>query len=223
MKQRGSDRLAASLAHHIRSPLATALLYMHLIDRELGSGINQELRDGLASARDEMLRVNRLLGNLVDFHRLGQVVIQPALIDADQVISQAVAKTLLATPADVRVDSSAQGLVDWWDGGALEEIVQTLLSNAIQHRRPPISIAVNRTGPSLQIVVRDGGGMSSRELARLFRQRLTVPGDRSSSIDLGMWLTTQLVTAHGGELDGAVGPERDTVVTATLVPSPPQT
>ena len=123
MTQRLSERLAASLAHHIRSPLATALLYIHLIDAELGSGINQELRNGLAAARDEMLRVNRLLGSLVDYHRLGRLVIAPVLVDAGRVVTDAVAKTLVGTPADVALEVSTDNLLDWWDPGALEEIV----------------------------------------------------------------------------------------------------
>ena len=222
MTQRSSERLAASLAHHIRSPLATALLYMHLVEGELGSGINQELRDGLATARDEMLRVNRLLGNLVEYHRLGRLVIVPVLIDAGRVVTDAVAKTLIGAPADVAVDVSTDNLVDWWDRSALEDIVQNLLANAIRHRRPPVSITVSRPGPNLQVVVRDGGGMSPRELARMFRRRLTIPRERTSTMDLGMWLVGQLATAHGGDATAAVGADGGTVVTVTLAPGPPQ-
>jgi two-component system, OmpR family, sensor histidine kinase MtrB len=222
MKPRSAERLAASLAHHIRSPLATALLYMHLID-ELGSGIDQELRDGLANARDEMLRVNRLLGNLVDYHSLGRLVVVPALIDAGPVAAEAMAKTLIATPADVALELSGEDLVDWWDRSALQEIVHNLLSNAIRHRRPPISMRVARSGRNLVITVRDGGGMSSRELSRMFRQRLTVPGDRTGKMDLGMWLTGQLAAAHGGAATAEVDRNGGTTVTVTLVPGPRQT
>ncbi len=222
MRQSSSHRIAAWLAHHIRSPLATALLYMHLIDGELGSAINQELRDGLASARDEMLRVNRLLGNLVDYQRLGRLVIVPALLDAGAVAAAAVAKTVVGTQAEIAVDVSPADLVDWWDGGALDEIVQTLLSHAIQHRTPPVSLVVGRLGPDLQVQVRGGGRASSRELARMFRQRLTIPRERASTMDLGMWMVGQLASAHGGQASARADSDGTTVVTVTLAPSSPQ-
>lgn len=222
MRSGSSDGLAASLAHHIRTPLATALLYMHLIDRELGSGINQQLREGLAGARDEMVRLDRLLGSLVDYHQLGRVVLQPALVDANSIVREAVARTARALSAEIRVEVAAEKLIDWWDGGALDEIVQTLLAHAIQNGNAPFSISVARAADKLQVRVREGGGMSSRGLSPALRKRLSAPRERTSGTDVRLWLVGQLAAAHGGSVNAAVDRQGGTVVSITLAPDRPQ-
>src|SRR3982751_5657742 len=129
-----SGRLAAAIAHEIRTPLAVALMYMRLVEQEAGPHVKDSLRAGLSLAREEVMRLDRLLGNLVDLHRLGHVVIRPALVDGGRVVSDAVRRTPWeAGPARVTVEVGAGDLLDWWDASALEQIVQNLLSNAVQH------------------------------------------------------------------------------------------
>src|SRR3954469_24172051 len=148
-----SGRLAAAIAHEIRTPLAVALMYMRLVEQEAGPHVKDSLRAGLSLAREEVMRLDRLLGNLVDLHRLGHVVIRPALVDGGRGVSDAARRTPWeAGAARVTVEVGAGDLLDWWDASALEQIVQNLLSNAIQHGDAgPVSVNVDRFEGGLRL------------------------------------------------------------------------
>jgi signal transduction histidine kinase len=212
-------RLASTFAHHVRTPLATALLYLRLVENELGTRVDEDLRDGLAAAHDEIVRLEQLLSALIDHHRFGHLIIHPALEDAGQVVAEAVRRAVrdrIATGIGVDLGS---GLVDWWDAPALDHIVHNLLANAVQHGSPPISVTVDRIDGLLRLRVKDGGkGLSARARERVFRRRLTVPKQRASSLGLGLWLVRELAEAHGGGARAESAPGGGTAFIVTLAP-----
>jgi signal transduction histidine kinase len=220
-----SGKLAAALAHEIRTPLAVALMYIRLVEQEAGPHVGASLRDGLSQARDEVARLDRLLGNLVDLHRLGHVVIRPLLIDAGRVVSDAVRRVLLdMSSVQVSVEVGAADLLDWWDPNAIEQIVQKLLSNAVRYGEGrPISVDVHRDDASrLLIRVHDGGsGIPSAERARLFRPRMGPRKARTSGLGLGLWLVRELAEAHAGSVAVDSRKGAGTTFTVTLRPQRP--
>jgi signal transduction histidine kinase len=216
------EDLAASLAHHIRTPLATTLLYLHLIENELGSNVTPALKEGLLGAHGEIDRLDRMLGKLLDYHRAGRLLVQPTQVDAGRVVADVVAR--VARPAEaagIEVDVSAGDLVDWWDAGALEQILQNLVTNALQHGAPPVSVTAGRIEGSLRLTVRDAGSdVPARSFVESFHQRATTDRGRPR-MGVGLWLVGELVSAHGGTANVEIDREGGTVVTVTLQPSPP--
>ncbi len=216
-----SGRLAAAIAHEVRTPLAVALMYMRLVEQEAGPHVKESLRDGLSLARDEVMRLDRLLANLVDLHRLGHVVIRPALVDAGRVVSDAVRRAPWETgAARVAIEVGASDLLDWWDASALEQIVQNLLTNAVQHSEAgPISVSVDRIDASLRLRIHNsGGGLPAGERPRGFPPRLAAPKTRASGWGLGLWLVRELAEAHGGS--ASVGSRRGAGSTFTIMLDP---
>lgn len=220
-----SGKLAAAIAHEIRTPLAVALMYIRLVEQEAGPHVGESLRDGLSQARDEVARLDRLLGNLVDLHRLGHVVIRPALVDAGRVVSDAVRRARRDLSAmQVSVEVGAADLLDWWDPNAIEQIIQKLLSNAVRYGEGrPISVTVNRAELGLRLRVQDGGsGISASERARLFRPRLAPRKARTASgLGLGLWLVRELAEAHRGSVTVESRKGAGSTFTVTLRPQRP--
>jgi len=196
-----SGRLAAAIAHEIRTPLAVALMYLRLVEQEAGPLVKESLRDGLSQARDEVARLDRLLANLVDLHRHGHVMIRPGLVDAARVVSDTVRRTLweLGLP-QVSVEVGAADLLDWWDASAVDQIVHNLLSNAVQSADGrPCSVKVDRVAGALRVrVTESGGGISAAAHARLFRRRIGSRSAGASGLGMGLWLVRELAEAHGG-------------------------
>lgn len=220
-----SGKLAAALAHEIRTPLAVALMYIRLVEQEAGPHVGESLRDGLSQARDEVARLDRLLGNLVDLHRLGHVVIRPMLVDAGRVVSDAVRRALVeVVTAQVSVEVGASDLLDWWDPNAIDQIVQKLLSNAIRYGESrPISVHVGRDDDAtLRIRVHDeGSGIPAGERARLFRLRVGPRKARTSGLGLGLWLVRELAEAHAGGVTVESRKGAGSTFTVTLHPQRP--
>jgi len=211
---------ATSFAHYIRTPLATTLMYLRLIEHEMGASISGELRHGLKAAGDEIARLDRLLGHLVDYHRMGRLFVHPTLVDAGAVIGPAVRRMLrMIEKGAGDVEVRARDLVDRWDAAALEQIVQNLVLNAIQHGGRPISVVVDRVGERLRLQVHDTGrGISARLAQRIFRQRPVIRHARADGLGLGLWQVRELAQAHGGALTVEAGPEGGVAFVATLSP-----
>jgi signal transduction histidine kinase len=196
-----SARLAAAIAHEIRTPLAVALMYLRLVEQEAGPLVKESLRDGLSQARDEVARLDRLLAHLVDLHRHGHVMIRPGFVDAGRAVSDAVRRTVWELGAvQVNVEIGAADLLDWWDASAVDQIVHNLLSNAVQYADGrPCSVKVDRTDGALRVRVTDsGGGISATARARVFRRRIGPRSARAPGLGMGLWLVRELAEAHGG-------------------------
>ncbi len=218
---RGSFTTAATcFAHYIRTPLATTLMYLRLIENAVEAALDGELRDGLKAARDEIARLDRLLGHLVDYHRTGRLIVNPTLVDAGAVIGPGVRRmlrTIERNGGDIEV--RGRDLVDWWDAGALEQIAQNLVLNAIQHGGRPISVKVDRVGERLRVQVHDAGRRISARLAqRIFRHRPVIRHARADGLGLGLWQVRELAQAHGGSLTLEAAPEGGTAFVATVSP-----
>lgn len=188
--------LTATLAHDIRSPLATVHGALRLVTEvtELPPARKQAL---LESALRQTARLTRLATGLLDLERVeqGKLQLDRRPISVAGAIDNATA--LVASDADVRV-SVDDDLQVHADPDRLEQILVNLTANALRHGRPPILISAHRNDHSVQIEVRDHGtGVPAHLEDKLFG-RLQGDSDHPDSIGLGMWIVRTLVEAHGG-------------------------
>jgi signal transduction histidine kinase len=206
-----SGQLAAAIAHEIRTPLAVALMYLRLVEDEAGPLVKESVRDGFSIARAEVARLDRLLTNLVDLHRVGHIVIHPTLVDAGRVVSDAARRALRDLSAgQVTVELCAADLLDWWDASAVERIVETLVMHASQQSEGrPISVSVDRADAGLRLRVHEGGrsAIAADATPRSFRRRLGprkaragAGGGAGGGVDSTLWLVYELAEAHGGSV-----------------------
>jgi signal transduction histidine kinase len=228
-------QVTAAIAHEVRTPLAVALMYLSLVEQEAGKHLSDPLRDGLSLARAEVARVDRLLANLVDLHRLGRLTVRPTLVDAGRVVSDAVRAALRDVNASqVTVEIGGGDLHDWWDAGAVEQIVHNLLAYAVHHGDgEPIAIAVDRRDESLRLSVRYGDDLDEgdpgtdafgdRRGPRRAGNGAAVGGvdGGGSGLEAGLWLVRALALAHEGNLATDAGPGAGAAFTVTLDPQRP--
>ena len=196
--------VAAAIAHEIRTPLAVALMYLRLVEDEAAPLVKESVRDGFSIARAEVARLDRLLTDLVDLHRVGHVTIRPSLVDAGRVVSDAVRRVLrdLST-GQVTVELGAADLLDWWDASAIERIVESLVVNATHHSDGrPVSMAVDRVDGGLRLCVRDGDRGAVPEASPRLRRRLGPRKARGAGPGTNLWLMQELAEAHGGGVTG---------------------
>ncbi|MEA2341696.1 MAG: two-component system, OmpR family, sensor kinase, partial [Solirubrobacteraceae bacterium] len=93
------------------------------------------------------------------------------------------------------------------DPDALRRAVGNLVANAQLHGRPPVRIAVARTGARAHLTVSDGGpGLSAEEAEAAFERFWRAPGSRGRpGSGLGLAIVRATARAHGGDVavDGA--------------------
>jgi signal transduction histidine kinase len=233
-----SGQLAAAIAHEIRTPLAVALMYLRLVEDEAGPLVKESVRDGFSIARAEVARLDRLLTNLVDLHRVGHIVVHPTLVDAGRVVSDAARRALRDLSAgQVTVELGAADLLDWWDASAIERIVETLVVHAAQQSEGrPVSLSVDRADAGLRLLVHEGGrsAIAPDATPRSFRRRLGPRKSRGGGgngggsgngggggLDSTLWLVHELAEAHGGSMTTGGRDSAGAAFTVMLYPRRP--
>jgi len=193
--------MVASLAHQIRTPLATALLYTgHLGNADLSPAQRQKFA-GKVSER--LHYMERQVNDMLAFVRMGQLAVSRISLPA-----------LLAKLADVFAPALADGrvrlVVDDRSGidrltaneDALLGVLLNLLNNAREAMEKQggvirVETAVEAPGRLRLSVADNGPGIAEDARGRIFEPFFTT---RPNGTGLGLAIVDCVVRAHGGEV-----------------------
>jgi signal transduction histidine kinase len=89
------------------------------------------------------------------------------------------------------------------DSDRAQIVLTNLLANAIRHTPPGgrVEVRAAPAGERVRFEVRDTGeGIPPEHLERVFDKFYRVPGARSGGVGLGLYISREIVHAHGGEM-----------------------
>ncbi len=191
--------MAARLAHQLRTPLATALLYAnHLTEGELATDKRRDFGSKLLSRLRDL---DRLTGDMLGFVRASpsrpESVTLPALFDAvRQTLASAVREGRRLQIDPCPAASPLRG-----DRQALAGALCNLIENAWQVGGPAVTVrlAAERRGDrALALLVEDDGpGVDGAVAERIFEPFFS---GRSGGTGLGLPLARSVAEAHHGTL-----------------------
>jgi len=199
------DEFMSVVGNELLTPLNTLFLETQQRKLELERG-NAALFDtaGLAQifARDQLQiqRMVELIDDIVDVSRIRNkdlsIRIRPTELGA--VVRRAVAQ-LADQAGDARITVQADDLPirGQWDEFRIEQVIVSLLRNALHHGEgKPVQVSLTRLPDSARIEVRNQGkGLSAQDQQRILDQFERSPNGQ------GLYISRQLVQAHGGTLD----------------------
>jgi signal transduction histidine kinase len=148
--------------------------------------------------------------------RLGQTLaLAPAELDLGDTCRLAI-EDLAELAGSDRVRFEIPGTaIGWWDGERLAQVVSNLLENALVHGAAdqPVTVRVEGSPGGVELEVRNGGFIPPAVQATLFDPR-TDPATRrregSSGLGLGLFLSREIVLAHGGTIAVNSSPDSGT-------------
>ncbi|MGZ4969647.1 MAG: sensor histidine kinase [Methylobacter sp.] len=192
--------MAAIMAHEVRTPLGILQTTAQMLQWE--TALSPDGREMTQMIIDESTRLKRLISTLLDCARPRPPNMQPQ--DLHKIIARVI--DLLATQAQKK---SIQ--VDWLmpentaiiecDQELLIQVFLNLLLNAIQILPEGGRIRVRTdgsNGESVKITIEDNGpGIPPENSERLFDPFFTT---REGGIGLGLTVTQQIVSVHGGHI-----------------------
>lgn len=192
--------MAASLAHQLRTPLATALLYSaNLGQPELSAAARTRFA---GKATEQLKHLERLIQDVLLFARgesIGRDVFSAAQLIADA------AHTLLPLceegGVDFHVTAELGDSIIVGNQKALGGALLNLLENALQASSSGGEISLNAhiADRQLWICVRDTGmGITPETQARIFEPFFTTRGQGSG---LGLAIALGVARAHGGTIE----------------------
>jgi signal transduction histidine kinase len=223
--------LVGGLAHEIRNPLSTIRLNMELLAEDFEStdpASPTKQRDRRAKAkidlvRQECDRLQKLLGDFLDFARQESLTLEPGSLNAE--IEQ------LLDFFSIRAKEAGVEIVRYLDPElpavrldreTFRSAVLNLLINAVQAMEGAGGQLVVRTRPAglgvLLELIDTGPGMDAETLGKVFGAFYTT---KQGGSGLGLPTARKIIEAHGGTIDVESAPGRGTKVTIWM-PAPPR-
>lgn len=204
---------ATGVAHEVRNPLATIKLTVQALEKGEPSEQRREL---LLSVEEEIDRLNRVVGDLLDYGR--PVAGEPQDVEIRRVFRHAT--VLTSGLADQRrVTVAATGDSRLMVNASPDQVIQclvNLLANAIEACDPggTVHLRAFRNGDRINVDITDTGcGMDAATLQRVTDPFFTT---RTEGTGLGLSITRQLIELNGGDLQIHSIPGEGTTVSVTL-------
>jgi PAS domain S-box-containing protein len=205
------DEFLSVASHELRTPLTALMLRIDKLRR--GGADDEGLRGGLDTAKQQVARLDALVGRLLDVSRLatGRVVLARDTFDLGETVRDvALRMQEESARAGCSVELDLQpGVVGAWDRLRLEQVVTNLLSNALKYGAGKrVQLRVEGETGRARLTVSDGGiGISEESLERIFgRFERAAPSSRYGGLGLGLYVVAQIVEAHGGRVQAVSRP-----------------
>jgi signal transduction histidine kinase len=204
---RFSEMFVGILGHDLRNPLsAISTASTHLLRRVGDEKIARTVGRIVSSSE----RMARMIDQLLDFThlRLGRgLPLTPRQTDLEEVCRLALDE-LDANLAGRTVEIQVRGdTVGQWDVDRLGQLASNLLANALHHGTAGHPVVVTVDGEatdSIRLEVANHGSVRPEILPVLF-EPFRSSSDRkeahSSGLGLGLFISKQIVLAHGGSID----------------------
>ncbi len=209
------DAFLSVAGHEFRTPLAALSLMFHNWGLRARTEGDPKTVERIDKARQQVERLARLTEDLLDIGRIsaGRLDLRREPTDLTAVVREAAERMEeSATRSGSPVEIDAPGpVVGEWDRSRLDQVVTNLLTNAVKFGPGrPILVRVGRENGFAELSVIDGGiGIAPADQERIFERFERAVSERSyAGIGLGLWITRQLVNAHGGSISVESEPGR---------------
>lgn len=218
------DEFITIAAHELRTPITGLKLQLQSATRLLRPGPDAAPALPKLQAMDrQATRLARLVDSLLD---VGRVNASKLHLELEEVFLDVLVRDVVeefdATlrQADCRVSLRLEeGVRGAWDRMRLQQVLTNLLANAAKFGAGSlVEVEVSRVEDRGRLTVRDHGiGMDARALVRVFEPFAQAVSAREyGGLGLGLYLTREIVEAHGGEIQAVSRPGEGTTFTVEL-------
>jgi signal transduction histidine kinase len=220
---RARDEFLSVAAHELRTPLSALMVALHTLQRSA----QQRGDDPLSKRSTDLLkqcdRLSELVDRLLDVSRITEGKLETIIEEVDLAV-------LVRETCDRFTEPAARGgshlsvqapdtLIGSWDPLRIEQVLTNLLANAIKFSPgKPIEVTLQGDGAEVVLTVLDHGvGIPADRLPFVFdRFERAVSARNYGGLGLGLYVTRQIVSAHGGRIDVESEPGNGAAFRVTL-------
>jgi signal transduction histidine kinase len=162
----------------------------------------------MAAARQDCERLQGIVDDVLDLSRIqaGHIELHARAVDPVALAQQAVREAEAAARAggvELTLEEPPRALALQADPERIAIVLDNLLGNAVRHTPPGgrVEVRVRRTDSGARFEVQDTGeGIPPQYLERIFERFFQVPGSKRGGVGLGLYISREVVRAHGGEM-----------------------
>ena len=203
--ERSRDEWIAVVAHDLRQPLNTILLWGDRL-KSLATDDNQ--RAAIERISGAGWRLNRMIQDLLDAARIAatRLAIEPLAADLAETVRDAIDTVQMSFPKATFQLTGSDYELAWFDRDRILQVLGNLLSNAAKYGAPgrPVRIEIASYDRFVEVsIITEGAPLSVEERERLFARFSRTQRARSSGIPgigLGLYISKGLIEAHGGRI-----------------------
>lgn len=221
---RRKDDLVTYLAHDLKTPLASVVGYLSLLEEAPDLPVEQRTRfTGIAL--DKAHRLDALIEEFFDITRFDfhDIVLTRGYVDLSLLLAQVADEffpllTEQGKQVEVQAPSSLMVLID---GDKMARVFNNVMKNAIAYSYEGSTIRVHAEQDGERVIVRfenEGDPIPAPKLGMIFEKFYRLDAARATNrggAGLGLAIAKEIVAAHGGTIDCASTPEH-TVFTIVL-------
>jgi phosphoserine phosphatase RsbU/P len=200
------EQFVGILGHDLRNPLQAITGNAALLLRY--GGLSDPQRKAVHRISNSADRMARMIGDLLDFTRTrlgGGYTLQRTEVNVHDVLRQVVEELEVAHPGrkfELNVSGTGQGA---WDMGRIAQAASNLVGNAVQYSPEDSVVRVSACdeGLGVRVEVRNGGQpIPAERMPHIFDPfvRGAEVSRSRSGLGLGLYITHEIVKAHGGTL-----------------------
>jgi len=199
------DRMMGVLSHDLKNPLNAITITVGNMLKEghpaEGDGRKVQIIQGAAKRMQEMIET------LLDVTRVeagGRLPIRRRPTDLGA-RARAVVDEMSAASPDRTIELQMEGnLQGQWDPGRIDQALSNLIANGLQYGDPrrPVRVSLDGTGEVVELRVRNEGPAVPPDLAPVLFEPFTrgTSDTAPHGLGLGLYITKQIVLAHGGDI-----------------------
>ncbi|HVZ73187.1 MAG TPA: GAF domain-containing sensor histidine kinase [Polyangia bacterium] len=217
---RFNEIVAGILAHDLKNPLAAVIMNARLLRNAEGE------RERTIAARivTSSERMGRMIEQILDWTRVrsaaGHVQIVRASCNLGAIAAEVVGEVRARKP-DVPITIEARGALEGqWDADRLAQVLSNVVGNAVDHAsRPGVALRLTGEGDEVRIAVENEGQIADELMQFVFepfRGRASGARVGGRGLGLGLYITRQIVLAHGGRIDVERTPDNRVIFSVTL-------
>lgn len=200
--------LLHAVSHELRTPLASILASAGSLRQRDVDWTSRERDEFAGAIQDEAVRLDRVVGNLLDLSRIenGTLVPHKAWHDVGALVEDMAGRMRPVTAGHtVRLDVPEDLPPIELDYVEIQQVLSNLVENAAKFSPAgsEIGISVARDNGDVRFAIRDHGpGIAAGDSERIFEPfvRLTRPGLSPRGVGLGLAIAKRLVEAHAGTI-----------------------
>ncbi|MGA9522831.1 MAG: PAS domain-containing sensor histidine kinase [Myxococcaceae bacterium] len=216
------DEFLSIAAHELRTPLTALQLQLQSV-RAKATAIAPDVASKLDRITRSTERLTSLIDALLDVSRIstGRISLKLEPVNLSSTVADVVDRmreTAERARCDLvpEIEPSVEAVLDPL---RLEQVIANLLSNAIKYAAgTPVRVSLSRKGKEAVLEVADqGSGIPDKDLGRVFgRFERAAPLRHFGGLGLGLYVTREIVEAHGGAVSAHNAKDGGAVFTVRL-------
>jgi two-component system, OmpR family, sensor kinase len=197
-------------SHELRTPLSALQLQLQMLQFKARGAVPPsaaEVNERVGKCLGQTARVTRLVNTLLDVSLIssGQILLKLEDLELRALVRETIDRFLSesSVAAGTLLFAEGEQIHGLWDRLRLEQVVTNLIANGVKYgAAKPVEVALSRDGGQAVVEVRDQGiGIEAQDLLRIFgRFERAASALNYSGLGLGLYVTRQIVEAHGGTI-----------------------